>query len=53
MASYVVYRVLTAVCDMLPDARLAVYYAEASDYSPTELEWKRSLRALATRQTIC
>ncbi len=39
MASYVVYRVLSAVCDRLPNARLAVYYAEASEYSPTESEW--------------
>jgi hypothetical protein len=40
MASYVVYRVLSAVWETLPMARLGVYYAEASDYSPTELEWR-------------
>jgi hypothetical protein len=40
MASYVVYRVLKAVWEMLPKARFAVYYAEAADYSPTEAEWK-------------
>jgi hypothetical protein len=40
MASYVVYRVLGAVWETLPQARLGMYYAEASDYSPTELKWR-------------
>ncbi len=39
MASFVAYRVLKAVWDELPSARLGIYYAEASGYSPTRDEW--------------
>ena len=39
MASYVVYRVLSAIWETLPLARLGVYYAEAAEYSPSESEW--------------
>ena len=39
MASYVVYRLLAALWDELPQARLATYYAEALDYSPKREEW--------------
>jgi hypothetical protein len=39
MASYVIYRVLSAFWEELPQARLAIYYAEAVDYSPKREEW--------------
>lgn len=39
MASYVIYRVLWALWEQLPQARLSIYYAEAEDYRPTRAEW--------------
>ena len=40
MASYVVYRVLWAVFEMLPQAELGIYYTEAEHYSPSQKEWQ-------------
>jgi hypothetical protein len=39
MSSYLIYRVLSAVWEELPAARLGVYYAEAQEYAPTRQEW--------------
>lgn len=46
MASYVMYRVLAAVWEVLPNARLAIYYAEADHYFPTEAEWGEFYKSL-------
>ena len=47
MASYVVYRVLWAVFEMLPQAELGIYYAEAEHYSPSQEEWEAFYRSVS------
>ena len=39
MASYVLYRILSAICDEAPHVRLGIYYAEAEHYAPSVKEW--------------
>jgi hypothetical protein len=46
MGSYVLYRVLSAVWEVLPQAKLSVYYAEAADYSPSRKEWDEFFRTV-------
>jgi hypothetical protein len=47
MASYVIYRVLNTIWDELPEARLALFYAEAGEYAPSRAEWDKFYSTVA------
>ncbi len=52
MASFVLYPVLRAIIDAMPDQRLTIGYAEAQTYYPEKAEWESFWQTLSGKDLV-